>query len=133
MNLPELKSILNLDDSIYPKEAKEHLIIKSLSMDEKLIPTLMNILEQERRDKKELMSDMNLELSRAHIFIDEHWPSNSAFAEQADRRFGRAVKVKEEKGLHRGFVLDKIAEFYTKYKGRISHCFNRFNDIPKQT
>ncbi len=121
-----------MDDSIYPTEAKEHLIIQSLAKDEKLIPTLMKILEQERRDKKELMADMNLELSRAHIFIDEEWPTKGVVGGDTNhghntKPLGKKKAEKPQTGFHRGFVLDKIAEFYTKYKGRIGHCFNRFN------
>lgn len=107
MNLKRLKEIL---DSREPDNVKEHLIIQCLSKDEKVIPTIMKILGSERDEKKQLILDMNLELSRAHIYIDER-PENKAEAKQS---------------FNKSFVIDEIGKFYFKYKGIIGHCFNRF-------
>ena len=108
MDIKSLKEIVNSD---LPDNYKEIQIINLLANDEKIIPEIMKILEQERKNKKELITDMNLELSRAHIYIDM-----------------RDENKKEGKeSFNKNFVIDEIAKFYIKYKGMISHCFNRFN------
>lgn len=110
MNLEELKTILNSD--ILSDEIKKSEIINSLSKDENVINVVMHILERERANKQELLKEMNLELARAHIYIDEIDFSN--------------VKLENNKSFNRAFVLDSIAKFYVKYKDYISHSFNRF-------
>jgi hypothetical protein len=68
------------------------------------------MIDRERTNKKELITDMNLELSRAHIYIDMR----------------PETKVEGQDCFNKGFVLDEIAKFYLRYKGSITHCFNRF-------
>ena len=108
MNIKALKAIIN---SEFPDTIKEAEIISILADDEKVIPQLMKLLEEERRSKKILIRDMNLELSRAHVYIDE-LPE---------------AKSKGNQTLNKNFVIDKISEFYVKYKSMVTHCFNRFN------
>jgi hypothetical protein len=96
MNLQELKSIINSELS---DELKESQIIYSLSKDENIIPIIMELLERERIFKKELSSDMNLLLSKAHVGLDNK-------------------KLNED-----NFMQKEIVEFYTKYKGYVGHCF----------
>jgi hypothetical protein len=107
MDLKKLKAILINDD--LPDDHKKYLIIKVLSDDKEVIPMILEILDVERENKKELIIDLNLELSRAHIMIE------------------MLPESKKKLSLDRQFVLDKIAEFYIKWKGKIRHCFNRFN------
>ena len=109
MNLKKIKEIV--DNSAYTPSLKENLIIKELSKDEDVMPKLMKILASERKEKRQTIIDMNLELSRAHIYIDGLDFKN--------------IK-KEDKRFTKEFVLDKISEFYIEYKGIVSHCFNRF-------
>lgn len=109
MNVKEIKEIVNLNN--VSDDIKESLIIKTLASDEKIIPLIMDILNTEREQNKDLLTDMNLELSRAHIYIDERPES----------------KVEGKDPFNKGFILDKISEFYIKYKENITHCFNRFN------
>lgn len=106
MNLKLIKGIV---ESELPDFAKEDQIIKHLSQDEKVIPKILKMIEIERESKNELLKDMNLELSRAHIYIDTSIPK------------------KEAKGFSRNFILDCISKFYVENKSRIGHCFNRFN------
>jgi hypothetical protein len=102
MNLPELKSIINsgLPDDIIKSE-----IINSLAKDENIIPVIMKILERERAFKKELLLDMNLLLSKAHVGLD-------------------SKKLNKD-----GFMQKEIIEFYRKYKGYVGHCFKNLNGI----
>ena len=109
MDIKTIKSIVNSDS---PNNIKEMLIIRELSADKNVIPMIMEILQTERKSQKELVQDLNLELSRAHIYIDMRPESKK--------------EVKE--GFNKGFILDEIAKFYIKYKGKITHCFNRFNN-----
>ncbi len=108
MNLKEIKEVIN---SSIPDKQKKECIIGILAKDEKLIPTLMIFLSVERQNKAELIDDMNLELSRAHIYIDERPP----------------IKNESKAAFNKNFVIDKISEFYIKYKSVVTHCFNRFN------
>ncbi len=113
MDLVELKQILNSDSS---DEVKKSQVINCLAKDKEVIPVIMRMLEREREIKSELITDMNHELSRAHVFIDDFMPE--------------PVKLKKGEtmiGFDKNFVLDKIAEFYINYKSLIRHCYNRFN------
>lgn len=108
MNIQSIKEIVNSNIS---DDMKEDLIISVLASDESVIPTMLKILQEERNKKKELIIDMNLELSRAHIYIYDR-PETKTEAKQA---------------FNKSFIMDEIAKFYIKYKGVITHCFNRFN------
>ena len=96
MNLQELKSIIN---SELPDDVVKYEIINSLAKDENVIPVVMRILEREREFKKEIHSEMNLLLSKAHIGLD-------------NKEFNKD-----------NFMQKEIIEFYTKYKGYVGHCF----------
>lgn len=108
MNIELLKNILN---SKIPDIAKEHAVIQALASDDSVIPSILKIIEQQRRFKSDLINDLNLELSRAHIYIEECAESK----ERAKQRFNKS------------FVVDNISAFYIKYQSVIRHCFNRFN------
>lgn len=108
MDIDKIKEIVNSDSSVLLKESQ---LIEHLSSDKNCIPTLLRILERERSNNKELITDMNLELSRAHIYIDMRAESKS----------------ENKESFNKGFVLDEIAKFYFKYKQVVTHCFNRFN------
>jgi uncharacterized protein YebE (UPF0316 family) len=98
MNIEELKSLFNSDLS---DEIKKSEIINSLARDENVIPIVMRILESERRQKKELLDNMNLLLSKAHVGLE-------------DPKFNDG-----------GFIQKQIVEFYIKYKNKIGHCFKK--------
>ena len=108
MDIDIIKEIVNSEDSVHQKEIR---LLEHLASDKDCIPILMRILNSERTMKRELIKDMNLELSRAHIYIDMMQESKS-----------------DAKGsFNKGFVLNEIAKFYFKYKQVVTHCFNRFN------
>jgi hypothetical protein len=96
MNLKELKSIINSD---LPDEVIKLAVINSIAKDENVIITIMKVLEREREFKKEIHSEMNLLLSKAHIGLD-------------NKKFNEG-----------NFMQKEIVEFYTKYRGYVGHCF----------
>lgn len=102
MRLDLLQEILNytLDD-----EGKETLIIRWFAKDKNAIPNILKVLHEEREQTKEFIQDMNLELSRAHVFIEKDGDMS--------------------KDVTKSFLVEKIDEFYLKYKFMISHCFTR--------
>lgn len=108
MDIKKIKEIVS--QNLLPDDVKRSLIISVIADDKDAIGDVLQILNHERNTNKELIGDLNLELSRAHIYIDQ-----------------RPESVKEAKDcFNKGFILDEISKFYIKYKGRISHCFNRF-------
>ncbi len=109
MNLKKLEEIIS---SPFPDELKERMIIDCLAKDEKVIPTIMKILDAERYSKNELLIDMNLELSRADSYL----------------RMSPEHKKELESSFNIEFIRSKIAEFYIKYKSMVRHCFERTND-----
>lgn len=98
MNLKEIKEVI---ESGLPQEYQESQILKIISKDQNAFNTIIRLLQYERDRNKSLIEDMNLELSRADVCIDEK------FALIVDK----------------SFVLDEIGKFYNKYKGIIGHCF----------
>jgi len=108
MNIKSLKDIVNSET---PDSLKYLKIIQLLASDENALSDMIKILDEERRIKKELIMDMNLELSRAHIYID----------------LRQENKSEAKESFNKNFIIDEIAKFYFKYKSMVKHCFNRFN------
>lgn len=104
----DLKTIKDIVNGNFDDHVTERFILNELSKDEDVIPKMLDILKMERETKKEVLTDINLELSRAHLYIE------------------MAEIKKESKQFTKSFVLDEIAAFYVKYKGHVTHCFNRF-------
>lgn len=98
MNLHELKSILN---SGLTDEIIEYKIIDVLARDENIIPTILMIIERERKFKYEIQTEMNLLLSKAHLGLE-------------NKKFNSD-----------NFIQKEIVDFYTKYKGYVGHCFKK--------
>ena len=97
-------------------EQKRRGIINAIAQDQTALSDVLEILHEERMLRGQLMTDMNLELSRAHIFIDSFMPP-----------IPKLKKGEKTESFNKSFVLDEIAKFYIKYKSMVSHCFNRFN------
>ena len=68
MDIKLITEILNSSNS---DELKEKMIISVLSVDKKVIPIILEILQEERVKKDELILDSNAELSRALIVLKE--------------------------------------------------------------
>ena len=95
----DIKKIREIVNSELSDEYTEKMIIDVISKDEKVIPMIMKILEEERLYKNEVYSEMNLLLSKAHLGLEN------------------------KKYNSDGFMQKEIVEFYTKYKGYVGHCF----------
>ncbi|MCC6683438.1 MAG: hypothetical protein IT247_00045 [Bacteroidia bacterium] len=95
----DIKKIREIVNSELSDEYTEKMIIDVISKDEKVIPIIMKILEDERLYKNEVYSEMNLLLSKAHLGLEN------------------------KKYNSDGFMQKEIIEFYTKYKGYVGHCF----------
>jgi hypothetical protein len=75
MNVKKIKEIVNLDIS---DEQKERYILSIIADDKKAIPTILNIINNEREKREELILDTNAELSRALIVLkDDNLKYNS--------------------------------------------------------
>lgn len=102
MNIEKIKEIVN--DNTQSNDYKKLLIVEVLAEDKSIIPMILSVLESERKQSFELISDMNLELSRCHLLVE-------------NPKTGKINNLKQ-------FTLDKVKEFYLKYKDRIRHSFN---------
>lgn len=97
MDIKEIKKIVNSD--LYSDEMKESKIIDCLAKDENVIPTMMTILSREREMKSEMLTDMNVLLSKSETAL---------------------TTPKLNTG---GFIQKEIMAFYKKYKNVVNHCF----------
>lgn len=105
MNIEAIKKIVNS-----PFMADQQIraeIFNLLAKDEDIIIDLLTILETERRLKKELLTDMNLQLSKAHIYINSTEES----------------KDEKKRSFNKTFIVGEILSFYIKYKDSVKHCF----------
>ena len=67
----DIKSIKQIVNSDLPSDYQEEAILSILADDKKVIPYIMKILENERKQNKELILDTNAELSRALLVLDD--------------------------------------------------------------
>lgn len=93
MNLDNIKAIVNSG-----KENWKQLLYQELATDESAIVTIVQILGAERSQKQQLITDLNFQLSRAHVALEE------------------------PKANKDGFVQKEIRKFYEE--GRVNHCYN---------
>lgn len=117
MDINKIRQIIELPIT---DEERTKGILNVIASDENALTVVLEILNIERKMKKELISDMNMELSRADVFIEGLNP---------------AMLPKKEKetifadGFTKVFVADKIMSLYVKYKGIISHNFNKYTHV----
>ena len=105
MNLKTLKQILELE---LPEDTIKEMVLQELASYENTIPNILKIIDTERKNKKELIFALNLNLSRAHIYLE------------SDQR-----KEPRSSPMEKSFLMNEIQKFYEE--NNISHCFNRFN------
>jgi hypothetical protein len=96
MNLDYIKKVL---DSGMPAELKRRSILSIISKDENAIPEILEILNHERARKKELILEMNMQLSRADMTR-------------------KAPTLNDD-----DFVTKEIKKFYEENKEQVRHCF----------
>lgn len=95
MNLNKIKEIIEMP--LISEADKKNLILNEISKSDDVIPTILMILNSERERNNELVSTMNLLLSKADVGLKE-------------------PKLNED-----GFMQKEISEFYDK--AEIKHCF----------
>ena len=99
MNLNKIKEIIEMP--LISEADKKNLIIDEISKSEDVVPTILMILNAERERKNELVSTMNLLLSKADVGLKE-------------------PKLNED-----GFIQKEISEFYDT--SEVNHCFKNSN------
>ena len=104
----DIKLIREIVNSNANEEMIERLIIRVLAKDEKVIPIIMDILAAERKEKDYLIRDMNAELSRADIGLDN------------------PVVINKD-----NFIQKEIKKFYAKYKDSVGHCYKDYGKLEK--
>lgn len=116
MDILSIKSIVNSDQ--LPEDMRASMIISVLAKDKEVIPLILEIIDVERKQKEELIVDMNLELSRAEVHIKNPTLASGINSTKAKDEELKLAQAKE-------FVLNHITAFYVKYKEVINHCFNK--------
>jgi hypothetical protein len=105
MNIEDIRAIVNNDN--LPKQVQKNYILSIIAKDEDAIPLIMEILNFERQEKKELILDSNMELSRALITLQ-------------DPNIG---KDKPKPYIELAFVVGEIKKHYLKWQDKIRCCF----------
>jgi len=109
MDIKSIKSVL--DNNLLPENIKENLILSIIALDKKAIPMILQILNSEREQNKEIILDSNSELSRALITLE-------------DPNIG-----KENQIIELGFVIDEIKKHYLKWQNTIK-CNFKVKGLP---
>jgi hypothetical protein len=99
MNLNKIKEIIEMP--LISETDKRNLIVDEISKSEDVVPTILMILNAERERKNELVSTMNLLLSKADVGLKE-------------------PKLNED-----GFIQKQISAFYDT--SEVKHCFKNAN------
>lgn len=103
----EINKIRQAVNSGLPNEVVRRLILRVIADDEKAIPDILEILDEERAINRQLLLDTNLELSRAFMTLE-------------DPNIG---KKKPKPIIELGFVTGEIRKHYLKWQDRIKCCF----------
>ena len=103
----DIKTIKQIVNSNLPADHQERAILSVLADDKKVIPYIMEILDNERKQTKELLLDTNAELSRALIVLKDD-----------NLRYNKKV-VADPK-----WVVGEIKKHYLKWKDYIKCTFN---------
>jgi hypothetical protein len=84
----------------------EHILIPVLSTEDEAVPLFLEVLNRQITTKKNIMQEMNHELSRAEVFLAD-------------------PKQLANSGLD--FALDNIKKFYQKWTGifGVGHCYKK--------
>lgn len=109
MNIKAIREIVAMP---IPDSVASHKIIEVLAKDEHVIPILMQILDQERRETKNLVNESNAELSRALVTLE-------------DPHIGQKGKAY----IEIGFVIGEIKKHYRKWQERIK-CNFKVEGLP---
>lgn len=103
MNIKAIEEILKLE---IPYQSKESEIIRILAADKNVVPIILRILDAERDESHELLTDINVELSRSLVAIED-----------------KNIGIKGKQIIERDFVIGEIKKFYLKWQHKIHCCF----------
>lgn len=104
MNIEEIKRICN--STSFSLESRETMILRLIAKDKKAVPYIIEMLNSERQIKNNIISDMNVELSRSLVFIEEN---------TEETKKNKKLPI-EKQGFSRTFVVNSINDFWNKYK-----------------
>jgi hypothetical protein len=96
---------LTISDVVDGAGLFKSIILEYVSNDENALPNILKILEFERKNKKELLQDTNMELSRALVafeMYEKNTPTN----------------LKQKR-----WIVGEIKKHYIKWKNFIGCCF----------
>lgn len=110
MDLEKINKIVNQDE--LPNIHKRDLILSVIANDKDAIPYILQILNFERKDAKELLLDQNAELSRALIVLND-----------------KNLKAKKNIIVEPSFVVEEIKKHYLKWKNKIK-CNFKVEGLP---
>lgn len=102
MNIEKIKSIVN---SGKPDEIKRRLIIDTLAESTDVVTDILLIIGAERKLNNDLVRELNVEVSRYHIHINNH----------------------ELLKRNKQFFNNETKSLYDRWAGRIGPCFNNFD------
>lgn len=108
----DLKSIKEILDSHLTEESKEQSIMIILVNDEKVIPTILKLLEEKRKQEKELILDSTAELSRALVVLKD-----------------KNLKYNKKIICDPKWVVEKIKEHFLKWQDHI-RCEFKIEGLP---
>lgn len=109
----ELVEVIQTGNSSVDNPLVYRLLINFLSKQPDVIPTIMEILDLERKNSKRLIKDLNLNLTRNTFYIQQVKPTKQKDKEQ------------------REFFLKETKEFYTEHCNEIKTAgIKLWNDLP---
>jgi hypothetical protein len=103
MNIGKIRDIVNLN---LPDEVTEGYLTAIIAEDKEVIPTLLEMLNNERELKEKLISETNAELSRALVVLQD-----------------KNLKYNKKIIADPPWVVSEIIKHYKKWKDHIGCCF----------
>jgi hypothetical protein len=104
MDIKKIKEIVNSD---FPEDFKKYAILSTIAKDRDAIPYMLQVLEEEREQQRELLLDTNLELSRALVVLND-----------------KNLKSNKKVVTDPKWVVGEIKKHYVKWKNHIKCNFN---------
>lgn len=101
MDIKKITEIVN--ETMIDSDTKRLMIINVIAEDIEAINDVLEILGRERRQRKEMISDMNNLLSKADAALD-------------------APKLNKD-----GFIQSEVKELYTKWSSVIKHVWKKYD------
>ena len=101
MDLNKIKQIVDSKNSDFTKESQ---LLVLFANSEDFLPRLLEIIQYERDKNKELIGELNFQLSRADLGLEKPILNENSF------------------------INKEISNFYDRYEDFVGHCFKSKND-----